>query len=185
MSIITKTPRNVYLNNKELLKETIKSKQNGKMTNELAKMLQLLVARFATKGNYVNYTYNEDMQAYALLMLVKTWEGFDPEKSSNCFSYYTQCTYHSFLQFLNSERRHRDIRDTLISQQGLNPSFNFLEDDDSSDIHFVDDEQDFTYHKHTNINLTKHIISEHVPITRDDLGLEIENTKVEIEEVLE
>lgn len=160
---------NIYLNNKELLKETIRSKEQGKMTNELAKMLQLLVSRFATKGNYANYTYIEDMQAYALLMLVKTWDSFDEQKSSNCFSYYTQCTYHSFLQYLNMERRHRDIRDTLISQQGFNPSFAFL-DDDGNDVHFVDDEQDYEFHKHTNINLSKHLMSECVPIDRDDVG---------------
>lgn len=160
---------NIYLNNKELLRATIESKQRGQMTNELAQMLQLLVSRFATKPCYNNYSYNEDMQAYAMLMLVKTWERFDPDKSSQCFCYYTECTYHSFLQYLSMERKHRDIRDKLISQQGFNPSFAFLEDE-SSDIHFVDDEQDFEFHRHTNVNLTKEIISDHVPIIRDEVG---------------
>jgi DNA-directed RNA polymerase specialized sigma subunit len=95
------------------------------MTRELAKMLQLLCYRYANKGNYINYTYNDDMQAYAMMMLCKTWNAFDPEKSSNPFAFYTQCIKHSFSQFLNSEKRQRDIRDAILVDNGLNPSFTY------------------------------------------------------------
>ncbi len=80
-----------YLSNKSLLAEVIKSKEAGTMSDELAKMLQLLTARYGKKGNFANYTYNEDMQAFAMMSLVKTWNGFDPNKSSNPFAFFTQC----------------------------------------------------------------------------------------------
>jgi hypothetical protein len=93
-------------------------------------------------------TYNEDMQAYAMLMLVRTWNSFNPEKSDNPFAFFTQCIKHSFIQFLNQEKKHRTIRDLLLVDQGMNPSFNF-EDRASGDgdSHFVDDEEDFHAHK--------------------------------------
>ena len=81
------------------------------MSNDLAKMLQLLTSRYAKKGNFANYTYNDDMQSYAMLMLVKTWNSFDPAKSSNPFAFFTQCIKNSFIQYLNYEKRQRDIRD--------------------------------------------------------------------------
>lgn len=114
-----------YLNNKDLLAEVIKSKKQGKMTNELAKMLQLLTLRYGKKGNFSGYTYNDDMQSYAMLMICKTWQGFDPAKSSNPFAWFTQCIKNSFIQYLNYEKRQRDIRDEVLVDSGLSPSYNY------------------------------------------------------------
>lgn len=114
-----------YLNNKDLLAEVIKSKEQGEMTPKLAKMLQMLAARYGKKGNFAGYTYNEDMQAYAVYQLVKTWNSFNPEKSKNPFAFFTQCIKNSFIQYLNQERKQRDIRDTLLVDGGLTPSYTF------------------------------------------------------------
>lgn len=123
---VVKSKRPVkYLNNKDLLAQVVLSKKNDKMTNELAKMLQLLTMRYGKKGNFSGYTYNDDMQSYAMLMIVKTWRGFDPAKSSNPFAWFTQCIKNSFIQFLNSEKRQRDIRDEILVDSGMNPSFNY------------------------------------------------------------
>ncbi len=125
-----KKPRKVnYLNNKDLMKQVMLSKENDppKMTDRLAHMLQTLAARYGRKGNFANYTYNEDMQAYAMMMLVRTWNSFNPLKSQNPFAFFTQCIKNSFIQFLNQERRQRDIRDSMLVDQGLDPSYTFQE----------------------------------------------------------
>jgi len=114
-----------YLNNKDLLAETLISLENKQISDKLAHMLMLLVKRLSKKGNFANYTYNDDMQAYALMMHMKTWKGFNPEKSSNPFAFYTQCTKNSFIQFLNKERRQRDIRDAMWVNQGMDPSHTY------------------------------------------------------------
>ncbi len=84
----------------------------------------------ARRGKYIyvtGNTYNEDMQGYAMMMLVRTWNSFDPAKSSNAFAFFTQCIKHSFIQYLNQEKRQRVIRDLLIIDQGLNPSHGYGE----------------------------------------------------------
>lgn len=116
-----------YLNNKDMLAQLALSKQQDKMTNTLAHMLQTLAARYAKSKNFANYTYNDDMQAYAVMMLVKTWKSFNPERSQNPFSFFTQCIQNSFKQYLNQERRHRDIRDSILVQHGLDPSYTYQE----------------------------------------------------------
>lgn len=131
----------VYLNNKELLEEIKIAREKGEMTNKLAIMLQLLCARYARKGNWVNYSYNLDMQSYAMLMLVKTWKGFDPARGSNPFAFFTQCIKNSFRQYLNHERKHRDIRDIELVNQGLNPSYSYSFG--ARDANLFEDEQDF------------------------------------------
>lgn len=168
---ITHAGRIIYLNNKELLLALKESNERGKMSDTLAIMLQKLCERYSTRGNFVNYTYREDMIGYALLMLVKTWKSFDATKGSNPFAFFTQCIKNSFIQYLNIEKKHRDIRDTLISQQGLNPSFGFCDDNDT---HFVEDEQDFEYHKKIADNLFKQSSQLDDPIIRDDLGVIID-----------
>lgn len=133
--------KTVYLNNKELLAEIKVAKAQGRMTDKLAAMLQLLCARYARKGNFVNYSYNQDMQSYAMLSLVKTWNSFNPEKGSNPFAFFTQCIKNSFRQYLNHERKHRDIRDAELMKQGLNPSYGY--ESGIRDTNLFEDEQDF------------------------------------------
>lgn len=146
-----------YLNNKELLIAVRESKENGKMSAKLARMLQLLCSKYANKGNFVNYSYNEDMQAYAMMMLVRTWASFDPNKSNNPFAFFTQCIKHSFIQYLNQEKRQRTIRDLVLVDQGLNPSFTYQEE--VSDQHYVEDEQDFYHYAETAKELQQQIIT--------------------------
>lgn len=136
----TRPPKNQYLNNKDLLAEIKICKEKGQMSDKCARMLQLLCANIAKKGNFINYTYNDDMQGYAMMMLVRTWKSFDPSKSSNAFAFFTQCIKNSFIQFLKSEKKHRLLRDKLLIDRGMNPSFGYQE---SNDGHIVEDEEDY------------------------------------------
>ena len=138
--IISASGTTIYLTNKELLKAIQHAKGVGYMTDVLARMLQLLCARYAKKGNFVNYSYNEDMQSYAMMMLVRTWNSFNPEKSNNPFAFFTQCIKNSFIQYLNQEKRQRNVRDLMLIDQGLNPSFGFAETESRGN---TEDEEDF------------------------------------------
>lgn len=129
--IKTKRVKN-YINNADLLVQLAISREQDQMTNELVKMLRMLCDRYGAKGNFRDYSFNEDMKAYAMYMLVRTWRAFKPEKSQNPFAFFTQCIKHSFIQCLNKERNERDIRDQLLVDAGLNPSYSFGDGDGSS-----------------------------------------------------
>ena len=108
------------------------------------------------KNNYVyvtGNTYNDDMQGYAMMMLVRTWNSFDPARSENAFAFYTQCIKSSFIQYLNQEKRQRTIRDLILVDQGMNPSFAYQ--GEGSDQHILEDEQDFYAQKHAADALTR------------------------------
>lgn len=150
VQVIVPGSKNIYLSNKELLAAVKKAKTKGEMSNQLARMLQMLCSRYAKKGNFINYTYNEDMQAYAMMMLVRTWNSFNPEKSSNPFAFFTQCIKNSFIQYLNQEKRQRNIRDLVLVDQGLNPSYGFDQNAGRQPVQGEDDESAQTK---PNINL--------------------------------
>lgn len=130
-----------YLNNKDLFAEVVKSREAGIMSDNLARMLQTLTERYGRSGRYIGYTYNEDMQAYAMMMLCRTWAKFDPDRFTNAFAYYTTCVHNSFNQFLNKEKAQRDVRDELLLKQGLNPSHTYM-NEHTKDLHHVHDEED-------------------------------------------
>lgn len=118
--------KRVYVRNKDLLRATIESKKGDRMSDELGNMLIMLCSRYGKKGNWANYTYNDDMQAYAMMMLVRTWRSFNEERGTNAFAFFTQCIKNSFKQFLNAEKKQRNVRDELLIKQGLDPSFTYL-----------------------------------------------------------
>ena len=108
---------------KEGMKNGVFSKTHGAMTNELAKMYMKLVERYGTRGNWRGYTYNDEMQASALLQLSQIGLQFDESKSQNPFAYYTAAITNSFTRVLNLEKKGQNIRDDILEQHGLNPSY--------------------------------------------------------------
>jgi DNA-directed RNA polymerase specialized sigma subunit len=170
--------KTVYLSNKDLLAEVRACKKTGQMSNKLVRQLQLLCSRLGRKGSFVNYSYNEDMQAYAMMMLVRTWQGFNPEKSTNAFAFFTQCIKNSFIQYLKHEERQRNVRDLLMINQGLNPSYGY---DDGID-RGMEDERDFDHMRSTLEAQTRHQFID-TPIERDDKGEEIAPVVTRTEDV--
>lgn len=168
---VTQAGKTVYLTNKELLAELKRCKKKGQMSEMLAKMLMLLCSKYAKKGSFVNYSYNEDMQGYALMMLVRTWNSFDPEKSSNPFAFFTQCIKNSFIQYLNHEKRQRDVRDLLLIDQGLNPSYGY---DSEGNRTVIQDEGEFDTIRADAAAIEKVSRFSDGPIERDDKGVELE-----------
>ena len=86
-------------------------------------MLMALVDKYSTKHNWRNYSYLDDMKGEARLSLCQNALKFNPEKSQNPFGYYTQIVTHSFLTYMERERRLRECRDVLIEQANMTGSF--------------------------------------------------------------
>jgi hypothetical protein len=99
------------------------SKEHGTMTRTLATMFMKLCERYATRSNWRGYTYNEEMRGQALLQLSQIGLQFDESKSQNPFAYYTAAITNSFTRILNLEKKNQNIRDDMLEQAGLNPSW--------------------------------------------------------------
>jgi hypothetical protein len=99
------------------------SKTHGQATNKLALMWMKLVDRYATRGNVRGYTYNDEMKGQAILQLSQIGLQFDESKSNNPFAYYTAAVTNSFVRVINIEKRNQNIRDDILEQNGLNPSY--------------------------------------------------------------
>jgi hypothetical protein len=99
------------------------SKDHGQTTRILSHMYLKLCERYATRSNWRGYTYNEEMRGQALLQLSQIGLQFDEFKSQNPFAYYTAAITNSFTRILNLEKKNQNIRDDMLEQAGLNPSW--------------------------------------------------------------
>ena len=96
---------------------------HGAMTDKLAVMYMLLVERYSQRSNWRGYTYLDEMKGQSLLQLSAMGLQFNEAKSNNPFAYYTQALTHSFTRVLNIEKKNQDIRDKILVEKGLTPSF--------------------------------------------------------------
>lgn len=96
---------------------------HGAMTDKLARMFMLLVERYSQRANWRGYTYVDEMKGQSLLQLSSMGLQFNEARSSNPFAYFTQALAHSFTRVLNIEKKNQNIRDEILVQQGLTPSF--------------------------------------------------------------
>lgn len=95
----------------------------GRMTNALAHMFMMLVERYARRGNWRGYTYNDEMRGSALLQLSQVGLYFDESKGVNPFAFYTTAIQHCFTRVLNVEKRVQTIRDDMLIVAGVSPSY--------------------------------------------------------------
>tara|TARA_B110000259_G_scaffold186893_1_gene239289 strand:- start:1516 stop:1848 length:333 start_codon:yes stop_codon:yes gene_type:complete len=82
-----------------------------------------LCERYATRGNVRGYTYNDEMKGQAILQLAQIGLQFDESKSNNPFAYYTAAVTNSFVRVINLEKRNQNIRDDILEQNGMDPSY--------------------------------------------------------------
>ena len=67
----------------------------------------------AQRPNFINYTYKEDMIGDGIINCVEYCHNFDPEKSRNPFSYFTQIIYFAFLRRIEREKKQSYIKHKL------------------------------------------------------------------------
>ena len=108
------------------------SVDHGKITNSLAMMFMKLCERYGTRANWRGYTYNDEMQSQALMQLSQIGLQFDESKSENPFAYYTAAITNSFTRILNIEKKNQAIRDDLLEQNNMMPSFTRQGENDRS-----------------------------------------------------
>lgn len=121
------TTKGHYVTNAQLLEAFYEAKEAGKLTDRMAKCLMLIAERYSHHPWFAGYSFREDMVCAAVVNLCANWHKFNPEKQQipNPFAYYTTACYRSFLSYLDSEKKERDIRDELLVEAGANPSFNY------------------------------------------------------------
>jgi len=117
----TKAKTEHYLDNKKFFEEMQKWKktveeadQSGEEKPPVTEYIGLaflkIAENLAKKPNFVNYPFKEDMISDGVENCLMYASNFDPEKSNNPFSYFTQIIYYAFLRRIQKEKKQNYVK---------------------------------------------------------------------------
>jgi len=110
----------------------------GHLTDGLVHMIMMLVDQFAKSGNWSGYTYLDDMKGFALVHLCDVALKFDESKSTNVFGYLTQIAANRFIATLNTEKHQRLIKSRIMQDNGYNPTFGEMVNEEFKNVYYDD-----------------------------------------------
>ena len=123
-----------YINNVEFLKEMVawktqvtEAKESGDsvppVTSYIGQCFREIAQNLAKKPNFVNYPFKEDMIGDAIENCLMYCGNFDPNKSHNPFSYFTQITYFAFLRRIQKEKKQNFIKYKYLQHMDVDNDF--------------------------------------------------------------
>jgi hypothetical protein len=133
-----------YVDNKQLYATILEYKakvEEAKQTNSdkpqipnyVGECILLIAQRLATKPNFINYSYKDEMISDGIENCISYFDNFDPSKSNNPFAYFTQIIYYAFLRRIQKEKKqvyikHKTAENSMLFnelvEQGEDNEFN-------------------------------------------------------------
>jgi len=86
--------------------------------NYIGECFLKIATHLSYKPNFVNYMFREDMISDGIENCVQYIHNFDPQKSSNPFSYFTQIIHYAFIRRITKEKRQLEIKSKIIEKTG-------------------------------------------------------------------
>ena len=83
----------------------LNNKSKPQIPNYVGECILLIAQRLATKPNFINYSYREEMISDGIENCISYFDNFDPTKSDNPFAYFTQIIYYAFLRRIQKEKK--------------------------------------------------------------------------------
>lgn len=102
------------------------------LPNYIGECFIKIANHLAYKGNFINYSFRDDMVSDAIENCLVAAEKFDPVKSANPFAYYTQIVYFAFIRRIQKEKKQQATRyklleniniEEIITQEGDSAEF--------------------------------------------------------------
>ena len=136
---MTTRRKNNFIDNKEfyaafvqLRKEIDEAKEKGLKRGDegwplispyIGKCFLDIAEHLSMRPNFSNYIYRQEMVSDAAENCCTYAHNFDPEKSKNPFSYFTQVCWYAFIRRIGKEKRQIEICDKIISKSGFEEFF--------------------------------------------------------------
>lgn len=119
-----------YVDNQKFLAEIIAYKKicaeaeasgdpKPPINDYLGECILKIAYKLANRPNFINYSYKDDMILDGIENSIQYFDNFNPEKSSNPFTYFTTIIYYAFLRRIDKEKKQSYIRGKMIRDNTL------------------------------------------------------------------
>ena len=85
-----------------------------RVSNYIGECIYKIANKLNNSPNFCRYSYRDEMVADGIEDCLKNIRSFDPEKSSNPFSYFTQTCFYAAVRRIKKEKKQKDIKSALI-----------------------------------------------------------------------
>ena len=110
-----------YVDNKVFYDEMVKMKEDFQSSGEyeisdfVGKCFMDIASGLSNRPNFINYTFKDDMIFDGVENCVRYCHNFNPDKSKNPFSYFTQIIYYAFVRRIEKEKKHNYIKHKMTA----------------------------------------------------------------------
>ena len=129
-----KRRKNNFINNKDFYDALVNyraacvradeaGKERPVIPRYIGKCFLDIAEHLSMRPNFSNYMYRQDMVMDAVENCVLYCRNFDPDKSKNPFSYFTQVCWYAFIRRIGKEKRQIEICDKIIAKSGFEELF--------------------------------------------------------------
>lgn len=120
--------RDHYIDNERFFREmqewkkiVHEAEQSGEVeppvTSYIGECFLKIAEQLSSKPNFAHYPYRDEMICDAVENCVVYAANFDPEKSANPFSYFTQIIYYAFLRRIQREKKQAFIKYKMVKDR--------------------------------------------------------------------
>jgi hypothetical protein len=146
--------RNMFLDNAKFYQALIdyrkqreeaegSGKPKPRIPNYIGKCFVDIAEHLSMRPNFSNYIFREDMVMDAVENMVVYVANFDPERSKNPFSYFTQVAWYAFIRKIAKEKKQISICDKMIENCDYDQFFEGAEGGSGSDYNSIKDSVNF------------------------------------------
>ena len=91
------------------------SEEKPRVSEYIGKCFWDIAVGLSYRPNFINYTYKDEMILDAIENCITYCSNFDPSKSKNPFSYFTQIVYYAFVRRIEKEKKHNYVKHKLTA----------------------------------------------------------------------
>lgn len=103
------------------------------VTDYIAECFLKIAEHLSYRPNFINYPFREDMVGDGIENCLLYAHNFDPKKSKNPFSYFTQIIYYAFLRRIEKEKKQAFIKYKALQMNDIDGKFvDWLKDNQGS-----------------------------------------------------
>lgn len=130
-----------YVDNKKFLEALIeyraqvadaaaKGLPKPKVSNYIGDCFIKIATHLSYKGNFINYTFKDDMISDGIENCLSAVDKFDPTRFSNPFAYYTQITFFAFVRRIQKEKKYQATKYRLLDNIDIDQIVSQAEDNE-------------------------------------------------------
>ncbi|MGA1048073.1 MAG: hypothetical protein ACO3UU_08685 [Minisyncoccia bacterium] len=138
-----------YVDNKKFLEALIeyraqvqeardKNLPKPKVSNYIGDCFIKIATHLSYKGNFINYTFKDDMISDGIENCLSAVDKFDPTRYSNPFAYYTQITFFAFVRRIQKEKKYQATKYRLLDNIDIDQIISSSEDNEEFVTYFLE-----------------------------------------------